>query len=100
MSCDLSQPSRTVADLRRKADSILPSQIALGAKLPPLGRARIVTVAVFALDLARLVLDDVLRLARLSARPLRATEAELGLSPESLRRWVIQADIDAGRVRA
>jgi len=40
---------------------------------------------------------EALRLYRLSGRGLKQISSELGIAPESLRRWSRQADVDAGR---
>jgi transposase len=40
---------------------------------------------------------EAVRLYRTSDRGLKQISAELGIAPESLRRWAQQIDIDAGR---
>lgn len=39
---------------------------------------------------------EAVRLARLPGRSIRQVAMDLGIANESLRRWVIQADIDRG----
>lgn len=38
-----------------------------------------------------------MRLFRLGGRSMREVAADLGVAPESLRRWALQADVDEGR---
>jgi transposase len=39
---------------------------------------------------------EAIHLYKTSSKPHREVAEELGIAPESLRRWVIQADVDAG----
>lgn len=41
--------------------------------------------------------QEAVRLFRVSGRSMREVAADLGIAPESLRRWALQADIDEGR---
>jgi len=40
--------------------------------------------------------EEAVRLYRTSGRSLRAIAEELGIAPETLRRWVVRVEIDAG----
>ena len=40
---------------------------------------------------------EAVRLYRTSGRGIKAIATELGIAPESLRRWAKQSDLDAGR---
>jgi transposase len=42
--------------------------------------------------------SETVRLFRAGSRSYDAVSKELGIAPESLRRWVLQADIDSGKV--
>ncbi len=41
--------------------------------------------------------QEAVRLYKVSQRPYRAVAEELAVAPESLRRWVLQAEIDDGK---
>jgi transposase len=41
--------------------------------------------------------DEAVRLFRTSGRSFREIGEELGVAPETLRRWVVRTEIDAGR---
>ena len=41
--------------------------------------------------------QEAVRLYRVSGKPFRGVAGDLGIAPESLRRWVMQAEIDDGR---
>jgi transposase len=41
--------------------------------------------------------QEAVRLFRVAGKPLREVAADLGIAPESLRRWALQADVDEGR---
>ena len=41
--------------------------------------------------------QEAVRLFRVTGKPLREVAEDLGVAPESIRRWALQADVDEGR---
>lgn len=41
--------------------------------------------------------EEAVRLFRVSGRSLREVAEDLGVAPESIRRWALQMDVDEGR---
>jgi transposase len=41
--------------------------------------------------------SEAVRLYRVSGRPYRSVAEDLAIAPESLRRWVLQSEVDEGR---
>lgn len=41
--------------------------------------------------------EEAVRLFRVSGRSLREVAEDLGVAPESIRRWALQIDVDEGR---